>query len=174
MSHWYCLLPLLSKLLYSHKSAGRTNKQCRLQCNHVRTYNLLPSPSCLFIVSSLSLEEWRCFCLWSNEVRSEAMKNYVSSHQPNPDAPLQTRARAPTWLKAAHMDWWACPWPARLIELSSHWQDGEVWREWWGPDQTDEGNSHIKDAEQTAHVEIVVAVWPWVTAQEQPVCWRRA
>lgn len=71
--------------------------------------------------------------LWRVEVFLPP-ESYVSSHQPNPDAPLQTRPHAPTWLKAAAVDWWACPWPARLIELSSHGQDGELWREWWGPD----------------------------------------
>lgn len=112
MCHWYCLLPLLSKLLCSNKSAGRTNRQRRPQCNHAAAHNLLPSPSCFFIVSSLSLEE----CRWFRLVSSEAMKSDGSSHQPSPSAPLQTRAHAPTWLKAADMDWWACP---RLIELSS-------------------------------------------------------
>lgn len=52
----------------------------------------------------------------------------------------------PIWLNPTNMDWWECPWTTRLIELPPLWQDGGVWREWWGLDETGRSDSYRKDA----------------------------
>lgn len=126
-----------------------------------RSYNLHSSASSLFIISCSLFQQYKCFFsevvrFWSNERRrgyifflknkkkqdrrgdlavsgAAVIKSYVFPfyHLTLTYTYKQTHAH-PIWLNPTNMDWWECPWTTRLIELSSLWQDREVWREWWG------------------------------------------
>lgn len=83
--HQYCLLPLLSKLLWSHKSPCRSFQYIHAVAPQTTIQSLLGLitythlPPAIFIISWCSLEKYKCFSselvrFWSNERRRRYIK----------------------------------------------------------------------------------------------------